>query len=195
VRGYSSSPVPAVRFAAEVQPTPRTSLAMAVDHTLQMATPVSDGMASTAMSRIEFVAGYALTTGSIRITPEIGLGRRAFSIDSDDPSRSPDGEYNYVIVGASAQTAIGRSLFLRGGLAFEPVVSGAEPTEAALGEATRWAFDVGVAVELRPYAHVFLRATADYQRFAWSWDMAGQRGAGGAVDGYPTGALAVGAEY
>ncbi len=84
---------------------------------------------------------------------------------------------------------------MRGGLAFEPVVSGLEPTEAALGDATRWALDVGVAVELRVHSHVFLRATADYQRFAWSWDMAGARGAGGAVDGYPTGALAVGADY
>src|ERR1051326_4566076 len=120
-----------------------------------MATPVEGGMAATSMSRIEFVAGYALTTGSLRISPEVGLGRRTFSIDSDDPSRTPDGEYNYAIVGASASTAVGSSLVMRGGLAFEPVVSGAEPTEAALGEASRWAFDVGLAVEWRMQAHVF----------------------------------------
>jgi hypothetical protein len=195
VRGYSSTPVPAAQFAAEVQPTARTSIAMAVDHTLQMATPVADGMAATSMSRIEFIAQYALTTGSLRISPEIGLGRRTFSIDSTDPSRTPDGEYNYAIVGASASTAIGSSLAVRGGLAFEPVVSGAEPTEAALGEASRWAFDVGLAVEWRVHSHVFIRATADYQRFAWSWDMAGQRGEGGAIDAYTTAALAVGAVY
>ena len=146
VRGYSSTPVPAARFAAEVQPTARTSLAMAVDHTLQMATPVSDGMAATSMSRMEFIAAYALTSGSLRISPEVGLGRRTFSIDSTDPSRTPDGEYNSAIVGANASAAIGSSLIVRGGLAFEPVVSGAEPTEAALGEASRWAFDVGLAV-------------------------------------------------
>jgi len=45
------------------------------------------------------------------------------------------------------------------------------------------------------HSHVFVRATADYQRFAWSWDMAGARGAGGAVDAYTTAALAVGADY
>jgi len=195
VRGYASSPVPAVQLAAQVQPTARTSLAVTVDRTLQMATPVSDGMAPTAMSRWELVGGYAVTTGGFRFGPQIGVGRRAFSIDSNDPARSPDGDYNYVILGATASASIGDRLSLRGALAFEPVVSGLEPTEAALGEASRWALDLGVAVELRVHAHVFLRATADYQRFAWSWDMAGARGAGGAVDGYPTGALAVGADY
>jgi hypothetical protein len=195
VRGYASSPVPAVRFVAEVQPTAHTGLAVTVDRTLQMATPVEGGMAPTAMSRWELVGRYLLTSGAIRIGPELGMGRRTFAIDSTDPSRSPDGEYNYVIVGAAAAASIGDSLHIRGSLAFEPVVSGLEPTEAALGEASRWAFDLGVSVELRLHPHVFVRATADYQRFAWSWDMAGARGAGGAVDGYPTGAVAVGADY
>ena len=39
------------------------------------------------------------------------------------------------------------------------------------------------------------RAGFDYQRFAWSWTIAGARGAGGAVDHYPSGTLSVGASY
>ena len=104
------------------------------------------------MSRWEVAGGYTVTRGTIALAPQLGLGRRAFSIDSNDPTRSPDGDYNYLILGAARRPALGTHVTLHGILAFEPVVSGAEPTEMAFGEASRWAFDVGAALEVRPLA-------------------------------------------
>jgi hypothetical protein len=195
VQGYESSPVGAIHFEAGVQPTPHTGLAVFGESTLQMATPMGNAMASTTMSRWEAVASYAAVRGAFELAPQIGVGRRSFSIDSTDPSRSPDGDYNYLIAGATASIALGSHVTLRAIAAFEPVISGSEPTEMAFGKASRWAVDVGAALEARPLAHVFVRAAADYQRFTWSWDMAGARGAGGAVDAYPSGTLSLGAEY
>jgi hypothetical protein len=170
-------------------------IAIIAERTLQMQTPVADGMAGTAMSRWEIAGGYTVTHGTIEVAPTVGLGHRSFSIDSTDPSRSPDGDYSYLIAGATAKTSLGKKLSLRGLFAFEPVIGGAEPTEMAFGEATRWALDVGAAIELHPFAHVFARAAFDYQRFTLSWDAAQARGAGGAVDSYPSGTLSLGAEY
>jgi hypothetical protein len=116
-------------------------------------------------------------------------------IHSTNPSRSPDGDYNYLIAGAAGSVAIGKRVTLRTAVALEPVLFGAEPTETAFGEASRWATDVDGAIEVRPNEHVFVRAAADYQRFMWSWDMAGARGAGGAVDSYVSGVLSLGADY
>ena len=109
--------------------------------------------------------------------------------------RSPDNSYDYAIIGVTGGASLGHHLALRGIVAFEPVMSGTEPTEMAFGDASRWAVDVGGAVEFRPYAHLFARAALDYQRFSWSWNAAGARGAAGAVDEYPSGTLALGAEY
>ena len=195
VAGYSSSPVGAVHFEGGVEPTANTSLNIVAESTLAMNTPLAAGMASTSMSRWEVATGYTAMHGAIDLTPTLGLGRRTFSIDSTDPSRSPDGDYTYLIIGANASKSISKKITVRGVLAFEPVLGGVEPTEMAFGSATRWAIDAGAAVELRPISHVFARVALDYQRFAWSWDAAGARGAGGAVDSYPSGTLAVGAEY
>jgi hypothetical protein len=66
----------------------------------------------------------------------------------------------------------------------------------SMGATSRWALDVGAALEYRPYAHLFARAAAEYQRFTWSWDMAAAgRGPGGATDSYPSATLAIGADY
>ncbi len=193
VTSYSSSAVGMVHVDGHIAPTARLDLGIVAERTLEMGTPLKDGMASTSIARWEAVASYALIRGSVVIGPEVGFGRRTFSIDSTDPSRAPDGEYNYLIAGVGATTAIGDHLALRGVALFEPVVSGAEPTEMALGEATRWAFDLGAAVEYHR-GHVFARVGAEYQQFSWSWDNVGARG-GSAVDGYPSGTVALGADY
>ncbi|MDB4957411.1 MAG: hypothetical protein JWO36_4980 [Myxococcales bacterium] len=193
VPGYASSPVGSIRFDAGAQPTARIALAVLGEQTLQMTTPMGAVMAATTISRWEAIASYTVKIGSLSIAPHVGLGRRTFAIESTDPSRSPDGEYNYVIAGASASIPLGAHLALRGVASLEPVVSGVEPMESAFGEASRWAVDVGAALEARPLTHVFVRVAADYQRFTWSW--ASARGAGGAIDAYPSGTLSLGAEY
>ena len=197
VAAYSASPVGAVVAEAHVQPTAKTTLSVSTLQTLNMTTPMNDGsIAATSISRWEVGGTYALVHGSrFALAARAGFGRRAFTIDSNDPSRSPDGNYNYVIAGVDGSMHLGRKLVVRALAALEPVVSGTEPTEMAFGEATRWALDVGGAVEYRPYAHLFAQAAAEYQRFSWSWDMAGARGAGGAVDEYPSASLSIGADY
>ncbi len=195
VTGYSSSPVGAVQLGAEVAPTARTSLGVTFDRALGMTTPVANGVADTSMQRWEVMGTYQLVHGgSVDIAPAVGFGHRSFEISSTDPSRSPDGDYIYLVAGGIASAHVGR-FTLRGTFAFEPVVSGNEMTESAFGEASRWALDVGAAVEARVLTHVFVRVAADYQRFAWSWNGAGARGAGGAVDAYPSGTMSLGADY
>ncbi len=193
VTGFSTSPVGQVRFDAGIEPTKHTSLEVLAERSLAMTTPLSDGMATTTMSRWEVTGGYTLH-GAIDVTPVLGLGHRSFAIQSADPSRTPDNDYRYVIVGARFAKPIGDKVTLRANVAFEPVTGGMEPTEMAFGDAQRWAFAVGGALDIRPISHVFARVGFDWQRFSWSWN-AGPRGAGGAVDSYPTGIVTVGAEY
>jgi hypothetical protein len=195
VRGYAATSSGAVRFDGEIQPAPRLQLAIAAEHSVAMTTDVAQGAADTTISRWEASAAVPLLRGAIDVAPVIGVGRRVFSIDSTDPSRTPDGDYNYVVLGLAAAGSLGNTIALRAHAAFEPVVSGAEPTEMLFGEARRWALDVGAAVELRATSHLFARIAAGYQRFAWLWSAAGARGAGGAVDSYPSGAVSVGLDY
>jgi hypothetical protein len=194
--GYSSTPVGAVHLDASVQPSARMSIGVVGETTVGMTSPLGMSVASTTVSRWEATASYAIAkSGAVELAPLVGLGRRAFSIDSSDSQRTPDVSYNYVIIGASAAAPIGTHVTVRGLAAFEPVISGADPMEMTYGSSSRWAFDLGGAVEVHPRAHVFLRAAAGYQRFSWSWASAGARGAGGAVDSYPSGSLSLGAEY
>jgi hypothetical protein len=195
VTGYSASPVAAFSIAMQVQPARRLCLDALVDRTITMATPMGSDMASTTMSRWEVSADYFVTHGRFAIAGRFGLGRRAFAIDSQLSSRTPDSDYDYVILGATASAAIGSRVVVHALAAFEPVFSGSEPTEMAFGEARRWAVDVGGAVELRVRDHVYARVAADLQRFAWSWPSAGERGAGGAVDLFPSAMASMGAVY
>ncbi len=194
VPGYTASPVGAVSFTAQIQPAKRLCLDLRVDRTLSMSTPMGDGMATTAMSRWEASADYFLHTGRVTLASRVGLGRRAFSIESNVSGRTPDSDYNYLIVGATASASLGHSALLQGFAAFEPVLWGAEPTEMAFGEARRWAVDVGAAFEVHPRQHLFARVSADLQRFAWSW-AAGDRSSGGAVDLFPSAMASLGAVY
>ena len=195
VPGYASSAVATVNVAAQIRPTRRLALDALAERAVSMSTPMGNGTAATTMSRWEVSGDYDLRQGPIVIAARLGLGRRSFSIDSNDPGRSPNGEYNYAIVGATVSTQLGKRVSVRGLAAFEPVMWGSEPTEMAFGEASRWAFDLGAALEVRPREHVFARLAGDFQQFAWSWSRAGARGAGGAVDRYPTGSVSLGAEY
>jgi hypothetical protein len=194
VVGYSSQPVGMVHVDGHIEPTARWRLAVVGETTLGMTTPMQNGNASTSMARWEATAGFAVLHGPIEIAPVLGFGRRTFSIDSTSPDRTPDGEYNYLIAGVTGSTKLGSHFGVRGNAVFEPVVSGTEPTEMALGDASRWAIDVGAGIDWH-ISHLYARAAVDYQRFQWSWDMAGARGAGGAVDNYVAGTLSVGADY
>ena len=195
VTAYSSTPVGALRAAGHVQPTARIRLDASIERTVSMTTPLQGVAAATSMSRWEVAGSYTLVHGGVDIRANLGLGHRAFSIDSINPERSPDGDYSYAILGSTAALPIGTKLTLLGTLAFEPVLGGTDATQMSFGGASRWAVDASVAAELRPIDHVFVRAAFDYQRFGWSWDAAGARGAGGAVDAYPSGMLSLGAQY
>ncbi len=178
-----------------MQPTERIVLSGIAERTLEMTTPLDAQMASTSVSHWELGADYRLIHGAIDVMPEIGLGHRGFSIDSASPSASPAVDYSYAVLGARAAAALGSRVKLHAHAALEPVLGGSDPMEMEFGSATRWAVDVGAALEVRAWTHVFARAALDYQRFSWAWDQVGARGAGGAVDSYPSGTLSLGAEY
>ncbi len=194
VAAYSSSPVGAIHLGAHVQPTERTRLDASLERTMSMTTALAGGSADTQMTRWEVAGAYTLVRGAVDVRARVGLGHRSFSIDSLDPARSPDGDYDYLIAGATASLPIGDRITLEGNLALEPVLWGNDSTQMSFGAASRWAVDAGIAAEVRPIHHVFIRASLDYQRFSWSWDAAGARGAGGAVDAYPSGMLSLGAQ-
>lgn len=195
VTGYSSSPVGSISLSAQMQPARRICLDALVDRTLTMSTPMGADTAATTMSRWEVSGDYTLRQGRISFAGRLGLGRRAFAIESDMAARTPDSDYNYLIVGATATADFGHHIVAHALAAFEPVLWGTEPTEMAFGEARRWAVDVGAAIEVRPREHVYARVAADLQRFAWEWTAAGARGAGGAVDLFPSATLSLGAVY
>lgn len=189
VIGYSSAPVGAARVDAHVEPARHLVLGLALEQSLGMTTSLGDGDAPTDMSRWEVTAAYAIGGDRIQLAPTLGYGHRAFSITSQDAARSPDGTYQYLVIGATAAMHVGSRVRVVGNVAFEPVTSGLEPSEMSLGDARRWAIDMGIAVEARATEHVFVRAALDYQRFQWAWEMAS------GSDSYPSGAVALGLHY
>ncbi|MEO6773488.1 MAG: hypothetical protein ABI467_10775 [Kofleriaceae bacterium] len=197
LNGFTSTPVGGAQFAAGVSPTVRTSLDVMAERTLAMTTSLATGGASTVISRWQVNGGYALVDHAqgTKLVANLGLGHRAFSIESTDPSRTPDNEYNYVALGARLAQPVGERVVLRGELELEPVFGGTDGMQMTLGPSTRWGLDVGAALEYRLAAHFVARGAFDYQRFSWSWDAAGTRGAGGASDSYPSGSLALLTEF
>jgi len=195
VMGYSSSAVGTVHAEAGLSPMAHLALSAMAEEALDMTSSVGRSMASTSMSRWEITAAYSLPIGRLAIAPTVGLGQRNFSIDSSSSDRSPDTSYGYMLLGATASLPIGERITARALAAFEPVTGGDDPTAMAFGAATRWALDAGAGLDVTLFSHVTARAAVDYQRFSWAWNAAGGRGAGGAVDSYPTGTLSVGAEY
>jgi hypothetical protein len=196
VAGYSSTPVGNIRLDAEIQPTERLALGLVAERSLGMTTPgLMGGDAPTSSSRWQVAASYNVGSDKLSFAPMAGVGERVFAIDSSDPSRSPDGRYGYLVFGAQAKASLGERIVLGALAAVEPVIGGAESTEMQLGAATRWALEIGGSIDVRATQHIFVRAAGGMQRFSWTWDQAGARGAGGAVDIYPTGTLSLGADY
>jgi hypothetical protein len=196
VTAYSSTPVGNVRLDAEIQPTERLALGLIAERSLGMTTPgLMDGDAPTTSTRWQVAAAYNIGGEKLSFAPMAGVGERVFAIESNDPARSPDGRYGYLVFGAQAKAQLGERISLGALAAIEPVIGGAEATAMSLGDASRWALEVGGSIDVRATNHIFVRAGAGLQRFSWSWDQAGARGAGGAVDIYPTGTLSLGADY
>ncbi|HEY6038029.1 MAG TPA: hypothetical protein VIV58_27300 [Kofleriaceae bacterium] len=197
LNGFTSTPVGGAQFAAGVSPTERTSLDVMAEQTLAMTTSLATGTAATKISRWEIRGSYALAghANGTQVVANLGLGHRAFSMESIDPSRTPNNEYNYVMLGARLAQPLGDKLTLRGEVQLEPVFGGADGMQMTLGPSTRWGLDLGAALEYRLAAHFVARGAFDYQRFSWSWDAAGARGASGASDSYPSGSLALRTEF
>ncbi|MEO8845505.1 MAG: hypothetical protein ABI591_25175 [Kofleriaceae bacterium] len=192
VTGYSSSPVSTVHFAAGIAPTERTSIDVAAERTISMSTSLDSGSASTMISRWQVGGGLALIDSSVKITANLGLGHRAFTIDATETGgRTPDSEYNYVALGARIAKPLGTSATLRGLVELEPVFGGADAMQMSLGSSSRWGLDVGAAFDYALSAHFIASAAFDFQRFSWSWNAAGARAATGASDSYPTATLAL----
>jgi len=187
VKSYSSSPVGTAGFAVGAEPIRRLSLAADYERTLVMSSIVAGSSTASAISRWQVTASYDVVRGVVALAPVLGLGHRAFAIDSPSTTRTPDSDYTYLVIGATVTKPLGQRLALRGLAAFEPVTGATEPM--MLGEGSRWGFDLGAALELRATSHVFARAAVDYQQFSSSWT------AGSATDGYPTGSLAAGATF
>jgi hypothetical protein len=196
IPGYASNAIGSVRFDGDIQPAPHVRLDLAAEESMGMTTQLMSEIAPTSLRLWQATASWGMVHGRvIELGPIIGLGQRSFVIESKDPSRSPDGNYVYIVAGARLSAALGKRTTLSGTLGVDPVVGGAQATMPAYGQATRWAIDVGVALDYRPASFLFLRAQAGWQRFAWSFDQAGVRGAGGAVDSYVGAVLSLGAEY
>ena len=188
IKSYSSTPVGTGGFDLGLDLGARGSITGTYEHTLVMHSLVAGDSIASSIGRWQVLAAYDLIHGAVWIAPILGIGGRSFAIDSTSNTRSPDTDYTYLVLGASIAKPIGSHVALRGTAALEPVLGGAQPLMTA--DASRLGFDLGVALEIRPTTHVFVRAAFDYQQFGWTWAMVG-----GATDGYPTGTLAAGAAF
>src|SRR5678816_3398440 len=103
-----------------VAPTHRTTLAIGTERTLSLTTPMRDGnAAATTISRWEATGSYAIFDGGFELAPRLGIGRRAFSVDSIDRAHSPDSDYNYVAIGLAVAAHVGTHVTLRSSALFE----------------------------------------------------------------------------
>ena len=187
VRKYTSDPVGTGGFEGEIA-YGHARLTGAFEHTLTMHTNVGGNNASTDIGRLELAASYDVLHGSVQVAPVLGFGERYFAIDSTSAARSPDVDYQYVMLGATIAKQLGTRWTLRGLAAYEPVIGGLPPGMAP--GPSRWGYDFGAALEVRATAHVFARAAFDYQVFSSSW-MSG----GAAMDNFPTGSASAGAVF
>ena len=188
VKSYSSVPVGTGGFDLGIDVGARTTISGSYERTLEMHSLVSGNSSTSSIGRWQLLVSYDLWRGVVTLAPIAGIGGRSFEIDSTATMRTPDTDYTYVVVGASITKPIGRRVALRAIAAYEPVVGGAQPITTV--DASRWGFDVGAALEVKPTTHAFLRAAFDYQQFSWSWAMTG-----GATDGYPTATVGGGAVF
>jgi hypothetical protein len=188
VKTYNSAPVGTGGFGGEIGIGSRMHIAGSFEHTFVMHTAVGTDNSSTMIGRAQAYASFDVIHGGVSIGPAVGFGERYFSIDSTSTARSPDFNYQYVLLGATVAKPLGTKWALRGLAAFEPVVGGLVPP--MLPNPGRWGVDFGASLEVKATAHVFARAAFDYQVFQSAWDMKGN-----AVDGYPTGSAVAGATF
>jgi hypothetical protein len=184
VQKYNSTPVPTGGVAGTISIGSRAHIAGSFEHSLVMHTAVGGDKVTTGIGRYEAVATYDVLHGSVHLAPAVGFGARYFAMDTDSTARSPDIEYQYVILGASIAKPLGTRWLLSGLAAYEPVVGGVIPGMSP----SRYGLDVGAALEVKATAHVFARAAFDVQQFATEWPMAG-----GANDAFIGSTVAVGA--
>jgi hypothetical protein len=187
VRKYTSDPVGTGGVEGEIT-FAHAHLAGVFEHTLTMHTDVAGGSASTDIGRFELAASYDVLHGSVQVAPVLGFGERYFAVDSMTTARSPDVDYQYVLLGATVAKQLGTRWTQRGLAAYEPVVGGLPP---GMGPApSRYGYDFGAALEVRATRHVFARAAFDYQVFSCSW-----ASGGAAMDNYPAGSASAGAVF
>jgi hypothetical protein len=148
----------------------------------------------TSITNWQFDLAPRLPVKLLELDAEVGLGTRTFTIDSKDPARSPDGNYDYLVVGTRARRHFGQSITGIAFLAFEPVLSGRQATDTAFGTATRWALEARATLRWVLGSHVLIEGTAGWQRFTWAWPSAGGRGGGSASDDYFSAGAALGAQ-
>ena len=195
VSAYSGGAVAMSRLEGELRPAPRFGLRFLIDHAFDFATAMPDGQsANTTLSRWQAAATVRLPLGRVALEGLAGLGARHFTIDSKNLTRAPDGDYTYLVLGGRAHLTLGPTA-LTALAELQPVLGGGQPTMSTFGPATRWALDIGAGFDVLFGHHLYARASADYQRFDWSWSQAGARGAGGAVNGYLAAALSLGLRY
>jgi hypothetical protein len=190
VPNYHSSPVGAVRIGGEVRPVSILALGFAWDRALGLTTELAGENAATTLSRWQATAFLELPLSSLALGAGAGFGQRSFAIESQSADRTPDGDYQYVILAGRARMPLGRLLALGASVAFEPVVGGSQPTARAFGDAGRWGLELDGDLTLYPTSWLLVRFAAGWQRFAWSWSET--RGSGGATDSYFDGMLSLG---
>jgi hypothetical protein len=190
IPGYASAAVGSIRFAGDVEPTAHVRLRVIAERSLGMTTTLMDEHAATTVSLWQADLAWTFGSKKLAIAPVFGVGRRWFSIESKNPMRSPDGDYLYLETGARAWLKLGKKATITARASLEPVVGGSQPTEAAFGKASRWAFDGTIGLDVKATSWLLVRGEVGYQRFSWSF-----AGGSGAVDSYPSAALSVGARY
>ncbi len=190
VAGYDSDVVGTARFAGDIEPTENTRLDFITERSLGMTTPVMGERAPTSLTRWEAQATWALVTGKLTLAPAFGVGQRGFSITSTAPSRSPDGEYLYLLAGARSQLTLGPRTTLAANVRIEPVIGGAQSTMSSYGSASRWAYDLGLTLDVCVKPWLMLRADAGFQSFSWTFADGGQ-----ATDRYFGAVFSLGTRY
>lgn len=181
IPAYQASSVPAVRLAGAVHPLPALGLAFSLERALGMTSELAGESLPTTLGAWHASVHALLRRDLLSAGALVGVGQRSFAIESKSPARSPDGDYTHLVLGGRGELAIGRFVSVGAEVAYEPVVSGAEPTLGAFGPAERWGFEASAEVEIHPWSFLVLGAHAGYQRFAWDWP---SRGLGGATDEY-----------
>jgi hypothetical protein len=187
---YQAMAVGSLRFAGDLEPTRRLRLDFLAERSLGMITALASGVAATEVVRWQIDASWAARAGAVTLAPSLGVGRRSFHMESEDPMRSPDGDYLYLAAGLGAQIGLGKRALVALAARFEPVVGGAQPTMPTYGRAVRLGYDLDLRLDVQLSRWWLARTEAGWQAFDWSF-----AGGGGAGDRYLGATLSLGARY